>query len=405
MMNNLHILQLPSWYSTNSLPRGGKFVLNQAQILQEKGFTVRILANAAVSLSVDKCDYFSYPFSAFVCEESGITHLRHYFRNFPKMPQTNARRWTKTVLALFEKYQKQFGTPDVIHAHSVLYGGYAAALIKERYGIPYIITEHRGVFGQSCEYARNVFTDWETPYFEKAFSDADCIVPVSENLTAKIHTFLKNEVPIIPVSNVLDTDFFHYKRREVAEKIRFITTGTFNIAKAYDILLPAFDCACSENPNLELWIMGGGFLGDEPFEAIWCKIKNKNNFRFLGSQNTENVRDNLYQADVYISASRVEAQPVAVLEALSTGLPIVCTTVVPKVVATPENSIVVPVEDVMAMTDAILKMSRNYQKYDGKAISEYIKTVCGKEVFIEAMIRIYNDVLDNKNESSRKREI
>jgi len=388
---NPHILMLPSWHI-----RHGGFVRNQAQVLKGKGLTVNILENISLAITTDKTKYLTFPYNAFVSAENDLTFFCHYFRDFPKFTKINTFRWINNTVSLFEKYQKKFGNPDIIHVHSALWAGYAAFLIKEKYGIPYIITEHRGRFGQSCEYAEKLFKKWQTPLLEKAFSEAATIVPVSENQIPKIRSFLKKEVPIIPVSNVLDTDFFYYKKRKFSEKIRFVTTNSFDRAKAYDILLPAFDNACNEISNLELTIVGGKFSGNFEFESIWKTIKHKNNFRFVGLQDAEGVRNELWQANVFVLASRIEAQPVAVLEALSTGLPLVCTTVVPRAVATAENSIVVPVENKEKLTNAILEMAKNYQKYNGENISEHIKSIAGKDAFAKAIIEIYASVINEK---------
>ena len=390
-MKKLHILKLPSWH----IPRGG-FVRNQAHILKEKGLIVNVLANISISLTLHKAKYFTLTCKTFVNEEDNLTFFSHYFHDLPKLRKINTKLWIKSTVNLFEKYIQKFGKPDIVHVHSAIWGGYAAYLIKQKYNIPYIITEHRGRFGQSCEYAKKLFFDWQTPLLEKAFSEADMIVPVSENLALKIRSFLKKNVPIVPVSNVLNTDFFHYKERKKSEKIRFVTTNSFDRAKAYDILLPAFDCACNEMENLELTIVGGKFTGNQAFDNIWKTVKHKNNFRFAGFQNAEGVRKELWQADIFVLASRIEAQPVAVLEALSTGLPLVCTTVVPRAVATFENSIVVPVENIDLLANAIVEMAKNYRKYDGKAISEHIKTVAGKEAFAKAIIEVYEQVIDGK---------
>ena len=391
-MKKLHTLRLPSWY----LPHGGQFVCNQAQILKEFGFDVNVLANVEISLSNDKLKYFTFPFKSKFCNEDGLLVYRHFFRCLPKATQLNAKLWAKNTLKLFEKYQKKFGKPDIIHVHSAIWGGYAAYLIKEKYNIPYIITEHRGRFGQSCDYAKNMFADWQTPLLEKAFSESSFIIPVSENLVPKIRTFLKKDVPIFSIPTVLNTDFFHYKKRNISEKIRFVTTNGFYFVKGYDILIPAFDAACNKNSNIEISIVGENFDGKD-LKKIWKNVKNKDNFRFAGFQNTEGVRDELWQADIFVLASRIEAQPSAVLEALSTGLPMVCTTVVPKVVATDENSIVVPVENVDLLTNAIVEMAKNYQKYNGKNISEHIKLVAGKDAFAKQIIEIYEQIINCQN--------
>lgn len=383
----MHILILPSWY----IPHGG-FIRNQAQTLKEKGLTVNVLANVDISLTNDKIKYFTYPFGVFVSEEENVTFFRHNFRQFPKLPKINAERWIKSTVKLFEKYVQKFGKPDIIHAHTANYGGYVAALIKEKYGIPYIITEHRSIMSNLCEHSRKSFKSWHTPYYEKAYANASHIVPVSALIQPKIETFLTQEVPVTPISNVLDTEYFYYKERKKSEIIKFVATNGFYFQKGYDILIPAFDKACDINSNLEICIAGENFYGKK-FLKIWDGVKNKDCFRFAGELTAEGVRNELWNANAFIIPSRAESQSIATLEALSTGLPVIATTTIPKIMTTPENSIVVPVEDVEAMMEAILKMSKEFSNYNGKAISEHIKTICGKDAFAKAIIEVYKQVI------------
>ena len=392
MQKNMHILMLPSWY----IPHGGQFVRNQAQALKEKGLTVNVLANVSLALTFDKTKYFTLPYRTFVSEEDDLTVFRFFQRSIPKTSKLNGLLWSYMTVRLFEKYQKKFGAPDIIHVHSALWGGYAAYLIKQKYNIPYIITEHRGVYGCLCEFAKKNFEEWQTPFLEKAFSNADYITPVSKLQIPKIKTFLTKEIPVLPVSNVINTDFFHFKeRKNDTETIKFVATNGLYFVKAYDILIPAFDNACGVNPNIEISIVGENFEGKE-FQKIWNGVKHKDCFRFTGELTAEGVRNELWNADIFIIPSRVESQSVATLEALSTGLPIIATTTIPKIMTTPENSIVVPVENTEAMTDAIIEMSKNYKNYNSKAISEHIKTVCSKEAFTKAIMSVYQQVFDNK---------
>lgn len=388
-MKNMHILELPSWY----IPHGGQFVRNQAQALKEKGLTVNILANVEIGLTSDRLKYFTNSFRSFVSEEDDLTIFRHYLRKYPKFSKINARRWIKSSVKLFEKYQKIFGKPDIIHAHSTIWGGYAAYLIKEKYNIPYIITEHHSIMSYLCEHSRMSFESWQTPYYEKAFSNASHIVPVSAIIQPKIETFLTQKVPVTPISNVLDTEYYCYKERKKSEIVKFVATNGFYFQKGYDILIPAFDKACDINSNLEICIAGENFYGKE-FLKIWNKVKHNDRFRFVGELTAEGVRNELWNANVFIIPSRAESQSVATLEALSTGLPVIATTTIPKIMVTDENSIVVPVEDAEAMTEAILKMSQEFSNYNGKAISENIKTICSKETFTKAIIEIYTQVIN-----------
>ena len=188
---------------------------------------------------------------------------------------------------------------------------------------------------------------------------------------------------------MVDTDYFHYKKREhTSNEIRAVMVNGFNHAKAYDVLFPAADAALDRNSNLSITIVGEDFFGKD-FDALWGRVKNKERIKFLGELEQNGVRDALWESDFFIISSRVESQSVSALEALSTGLPIVCTEVVPNQIVDSTNSIRVPVENEEALTEAILEMAQRYSEYDGKAISENVKKIADRRVVAEELIKIY----------------
>ncbi len=64
---------------------------------------------------------------------------------------------------------------DVIHAHTLVFDGYIAVKLKEKYHIPVVITSH----GSEIESGRE-------DYFKYIFEKADCIVAVSTKLKKMI---------------------------------------------------------------------------------------------------------------------------------------------------------------------------------------------------------------------------
>lgn len=378
---------LPSWY----LPEGGQFCRNQAQTLCEKGIKANILANVSLSWRKYKYKAFRFPWFSFTSNEDRLIVFRFFSRGIPFFNNINGILWSWQTVRLFNKYCKQFGKPDLIHVHSVLWGGYAAYLIHKRKGIPYIITEHKGIFGLSCDYAKKQFEDWQTPYMEKAFSNAAAIIPVSENQIPKIKSYLRKNVSIFPISNVVDTEFFHFKERRSEDEIKFVSVNGFQHVKAYDILLPAFDEACDKISNINLRIVGEDFKGEE-FEKLWNKVRHKEKITFAGEIDKFGVREELWKADIFVISSRVESQSVSTLEAMSTGLPIICTTVIPEFMANKNTAIIVPVENIDALTSAIVEMCIKFQQFNGLRISEDIARIASKEVVAEKLINLYINI-------------
>src|SRR5690606_8991552 len=86
--------------------------------------------------------------------DNGMPTLRwHTVNFFPKKKNSLRNRWIKIGLKLFNKYVAEYGKPDIIHVHSLINAGYLASIIKEKFDIPFIVTEH------STAFSRNLLTD------------------------------------------------------------------------------------------------------------------------------------------------------------------------------------------------------------------------------------------------------
>lgn len=385
----MKVLQLPSWY----LPEGGHFCMHQSLALMEQGVEVDILANVVLPWRTYKWRVFTYPFRSFYCNDYGIRTFRYYSWRIPFANTYNINHWIKKTVQLFDKYQKENGLPDIIHVHSSMWGGVAAARIKEKYGVPYIITEHRGIFGLYCDYAKSQFNPSQDELLAEAFSNADYIIPVSSQLMNKINLCLKRDVPVREIHNMLDTDFFYpTQRKRKPNEFRFVSVNGFYHVKAYDILLKSFDKLCELKKNISLRLVGENF--EQPaFQELLSKCKNKDHISFSGELNCEGVRNELWNADAYVIASRVEAQSVSTIEAMATGLPVVSTIVNSPSIVTSSCGYRVPVENIDALADGMKKMIDEYDSFNQEDIAKHTKSIVSKDVIVKQILEVYNEVL------------
>lgn len=391
LLKTYRILQLPSWY----LPEGGQFCKDQALFLKKESVEVHILANVMLPWKKYRLKALTAPWRPFESIEGGILTYRYYYRRLPMQNKANLIGWCKRTIRLFDEYVKKYGSPDLIHVHSCTWGGYAAYLIKEKYNIPYVITEHRGIFGMRSALAKNTFIPMYTPFLQKGFSNSSYIIPVSDQQIPKIKEFLTTDVPIKTISNILNTDYFHLFSREPKDTFTFVSVNGYYEVKGYDILLPAFDLVCDKVNNAFLRLIGENFE-QKAFQEIFSRCKNKDKITFTGWLEQDGVLEELIKADSFVLSSRVEAQSISVLEALSTGLPVVCTEVVPEAIVSDKEGIRVPVENVEALADGMLRMIAERNKFDEKAISERIASVAGPNTVTKSIIAIYEKVLQSR---------
>ena len=316
----MHILEIPSFFP----PFGGEFCIEQSKALQALGHEVRIIACNQLGLSVNAKQFLTARWGLWEETISGITVLRRNMHGMPKYVRYNQRMWCRIVAKMYDEYVKRYGKPDILHAHCCKWAGVAARLISEREGVPFVITEHLSStllekdFGSG--WTRHV---WAKNLLKETYSNADCVIPVSAELVDNLAPFFGKDYKWKAVSNIIDVDFFTYKERKPSDRFRFCCLAVGNIhVKGYDILAEAW----KGMDGAKLHIAGRGTDGKE----VTSLFSGCSNVVFHGGLDKYGVRQLLYDCDALVLASRSEAQGLVLLEALSTGIPVVTTDAIPK---------------------------------------------------------------------------
>ncbi len=137
-----------------------------------------------------------------------------------------------------------------------------------------------------------------------------------------------------------------------------ISVGRLTAEKDFPSLLQAFSIVSAALPDVRLWILGDG--AERPtLEALIRRLGLSGSVQLLGMRN--DVGDWLVQADLFVLSSVSEGLPVALLEALAVGLPVVVTDVggMPEVLESSGAGLVVPPRDPAALAVAILQIARH----------------------------------------------
>lgn len=140
-----------------------------------------------------------------------------------------------------------------------------------------------------------------------------------------------------------------------------INVGSFNPAKAHDVLLDAATMIIKEDSSFHFLLVGADRGGDNTFEAMRSKAHEAGidkQVHFLGLRN--DVPRLLKASDCFVLSSRREGLPGVVLEAVAAQLPIVATDL-PGVREISEHTsliFVVPIEDCNAISRKVLEVFR-----------------------------------------------
>ncbi|HHV83784.1 MAG TPA: glycosyltransferase family 4 protein [Tepidanaerobacter syntrophicus] len=391
----MKVLVIPSWYP----PDGGSFFVEQIQALQKIGIEdISVIYSEPLGVRKILKDGFITSlkkFSESTAPDFGISTLRNKYFCFPRSEFINLFLQTRSTLHLFEDYIKKNGMPDIIHVHSSLWAGWPAYLFKKRYGIPYVITEHRSRFTLTYPTARQAIKPWYTLFLSKILNNANHLILVGKHLINGLRQYINSNVepPISVISNGVYTEKFILKTKSVMNPFVFIAVAGLEKRKGFDILLTAFASLVDKyKRQVHLRIVGDG---PEKKNLInLCNSLNLNdNVTFLGKLSRDDVAAALRDSDAFVLATRWEAQGVCFLEALSCGLPIIATHAVPEEICPSFVGYRVNIDSTEELQNAMQDVYENYDRFDNAKIREYAVLNFDFKVVAKRISEIYEQVL------------
>ncbi len=380
----MHILEIPSFFP----PAGGLFCLDQAKALQTLGHEVRILSNVQLGATIQPKEFLTLPYSRYEHDMDGVTVYQSYQRGIPKMTRYNVGHWTKIVCSMFHDYEKKYGKPDILHAHCAKWAGYAAMLIGENHHIPYVITEHMPLFNLMKEFGKAPSDAWQIPLLCKAYHQANKVLPVAREIVEDTACYYGKDYNWTELSNTIDTNFFTFRNRPSLEgrNFKFCCTAIYDPRKGYDILFSAFRKLRKEGMPVELHIAGSGTNSNS------CLSQLSENMFSYGHMNKSGIRELLYQCDALVLASRSEVQPLSLLEAMSTGIPVIATECIPQSLRIDGYCRIVPIDDVDAFAEA-MKLTINHYPTNGQDLSEKVYHMASPIVIGKKLEAIFNEII------------
>ena len=120
--------------------------------------------------------------------------------------------------------------------------------------------------------------------------------------------------------NALDFELF--KPKPVEKVYDLIYCGRLEEVKQVDIIIQAIFELKESNPSLNAVIIGDGPLRGD-LQSLTEELGLKSSIYFAGDQPNDKIPGYLNQSRIFVMASAFEGLPVAMLEALSCGLPVV----------------------------------------------------------------------------------
>ena len=365
-----HVLTLPSWYPTEEDPLMGFFFKEQASWLVNAGCVCSVIYPEVRSLHLlTPTLALKNRFQITSKEEDNLWTIRsHGWNRFPKMEKMQMRSWVATAEKLFLRYCKERGKPDVLHVHSSLWAGVAASEISSKYGIPYVITEHHSSFLLNKTLGRPIEKCWSTPYIQKSIQNSAQFIAVGSRLRTALQNYTPKKMHVLPLPS--DTHFFTPAAvPPKKDPYRLFCLAKLVPGKNIDLLLHAMAKLKNEPFLLEI---GGYGVEEAKLKALAKNLNLDHTVQFLGRLDRAGAREAFRRAHCFVLPSDFETQGCVYVEAMSCGIPSIATRCGgPEDTVTPETGLLIPVNDLEALTNAILTIpSYNYDPQKIRARAE-----------------------------------
>jgi len=303
------------------------------------------------------------------------------FHNIPSIYRSFVRSHEKFALKMYDAYKAVHGAPDIIHAKATMWGAVLAKAIAERENIPYLVTVHSSVF------ARNIVGPREKVTATLALKSANRLLSVSSTLAKDLERILGiHASKFTTVPNMIDVEKFPYTPLPKNTTFTFGYMANLVNDKGHETLLKAF----KKVTNAKLLLAGDGPLRKQ-LEKLTSVYGIDDRVEFVGAIPREKACEFFQAVDAFVHPSRYETFGIVLIEALSTGRPVVATRCGgPNDIVRNEDGILVDVDDVDGLAEAMANMIG--MEWDTKLMRDGVEARYTKAAIRKQFLDIYDTI-------------
>ncbi len=263
------------------------------------------------------------------------------------------------VVWMADKFQEE--GIDHIHAHYATHPAFAAWLINQLSGISYSVTVH----------AHDIYV--EKTMLGTKLMNAAFVASISEFNREYLVKFLGEDIrrKIHIVRCGIDPDYYKIQEKILTDNKVFeiLSIGSLQPYKGQFFLIKACALLRDANLNFRCRIVGGGHL-----QRMLSDLIQENQLEgvveLLGPRTQDEVSKILETADCYVQPSvvtpsgKMEGIPVAIMEAMASGIPVIATSIsgIPELVQDGKTGWLVPPESSEALATAIRFVHENMEE-------------------------------------------
>jgi glycosyltransferase involved in cell wall biosynthesis len=376
------VLFLSSWYPSRILPKNGNFVRRHAQAVARYAevASLHVISDEnASSFEVDARPY------------KGVYEVIVYYPKSAKWrPDKKYTKYLEAHRLGYAHILEAWGRVDITHLNVIYPAGLFALELKEKYNIPYIITEHWTAFLKVNPY---VFKVHERYMIKRIGKGAAAFCPVSDDLKNALIDF-GLEGPFHTIPNVVDTDVFAHAERSTADGIKILHVSTFKDEhKNISGLLRVIGRLSKERNDFHITMVGNKF-GDQYDTLIQSLDISDDMITILPVVPLEDIAQMMREQHLFVLFSNYENLPCVISEAHCTGMVVVGSDVGgTREMISDGNGYIVEARDEEALYEKLSLAMDNYGLYNSLEISRTAALRYGYDPVGMMFLGLYQSVL------------
>ena len=382
------ILFVPSWFPNHDDPISGIFIQEQAVALAREFDVAVLIPGMAAWRNLGKSNR---PDKSILEHQAGLPVYREFARPLiPHGPEsTDYATFARAAQNGFKKLISEWGTPDVIHAHVVLPGGWSALKLSQRYKIPIVLTEH------SSPFSMHLGTELSRRLVRETLTGVNRLIAISPALANQLLEFQPG-LKINVIGESVRTDFFvpaNGVEKQHRKGKSFFVAARLAEQKGLQHLIEAVHILVQRGLNSFEMVIGGDGPDRSKLEQQAESLGVADRCRFLGALNREQVREEMQNCDVFVLSSLHETFGVVVGEAMACGKPVISTRCGgPEFVVNEQTGVLVDVAKPEEMADAMADFILNRVSFDPQAVRTSVVNRFSPEMFVRNVTAVYEQL-------------
>jgi glycosyltransferase involved in cell wall biosynthesis len=374
------VLILSFWNPTPWMPFKGLFIHEQVKAICERNANILFLQ---VNILPSQTSLYHKTVSnetLFLSQKITINITSVFW----KFIYVNPWLASKIIKQTLKKKAPSF-KPALIHSNIIYPCGIAGHLLAQGFNSKHIISEH---WSKAVSLLKH-------PVYKKialdTYRNSKAVICVSQFLANSIRAVsgISNTM-VIP--NIIDTTLFGFepKLKQNKDEIHFTCAAHWEAPKRLDLIIDSVDAFANETKKaVVLYVIGNGGQRHQYIN----KPKDNLRIQWLGYIPKQGIPAILHKTDYFLHASETETFSIVIVEALSTGTPVLASNVgaIPELINS-KNGVLVE-NTLESWISGITEITSH--KFDNPTITEGISGKYSPDAVAQKIEKVYNEVLDH----------